>query len=201
MAFQPHATYRALIPITLLIIMAGAGAYQLRMIGVNTGYAPAQPIDFSHALHAGEQQIPCQYCHSDAAKGRHASIPSMNVCMNCHQVVATDAPGVQKLREKYDAGETVEWVRVHDLPDHVYFSHRVHVAKNFALTPEEQKAIDRGDVERPKTGPSAALDCTECHGEVKTMATLRQAKSLEMGFCIDCHRQKKAPTECSTCHQ
>lgn len=156
-------------------MLAGLGIYRLRHLGDNRGYAPEQPIPFSHRLHAGENQIPCQYCHAGAEKGRHATVPSMNVCMNCHSVVAGDRPNVQLLKKYYEEGRSFEWVRVHDLPDFVYFSHRWHVAKGVA--------------------------CQTCHGPVENMDRITQVRTMQMGFCVDCHRKNEAKTECSTCHQ
>src|SRR6476660_6218450 len=98
----------------------------------NQGYAPEQPIPFSHKLHAGDNKIPCLYCHSAAEKSRHASVPSMNVCMNCHSVVKTDSPLIQKVRQAYAEGKVIPWIRVHELPDYVYFPHKRHVAKGVA---------------------------------------------------------------------
>src|SRR3954464_7944797 len=90
----------------------------------NQGYAPEQPIPFSHKLHAGDNKIPCLYCHSAAEKSRHATIPSLNVCMNCHSVVKVDSPYIQQIRKAYSDGKPIEWVRVHELPDYVYFPHK-----------------------------------------------------------------------------
>jgi len=143
-------------------------------LGDNTGYAPKQPIPFSHKLHAGDNQIPCQYCHVGVDKSKHAVVPAMNICMNCHQVVKLDSPYIQKLRDMYANGQPLEWIKVHDLPDHVRFTHERHIA--------------------------AGLDCTQCHGDVGSMERVSQVKTLQMGFCIDCHREKNAPTHCESCH-
>lgn len=161
----------------------------------NQGYMPEQPIPFSHRLHAGELEISCRYCHTSAYKTRHASVPAMNVCMNCHQVVKTDSPHIQKLTDHYNRGEPVEWVRIHELPDFSFFNHRPHVA--------------------------AGVSCEECHGDISSMDRVYQAKPLTMGWCKDCHegqttpsnvlRSKHpdledprghhvAPLNCSTCH-
>lgn len=139
------------------------------------GYAPEQPIPFNHKKHAGDNHIPCLYCHAQADNSRHATVPSMNICMNCHSVVRTDSPLIQKLTETYKSGEAFEWVKVHDLPDFVYFSHKRHLAKE--------------------------IDCAECHGDVASMTRIKQVKPLNMGFCVDCHRKKEAPQDCYVCHQ
>ena len=135
----------------------------------NQGYAPEQPIPFSHKLHAGDNKIPCMYCHSGAEKSRHATIPSLNVCMNCHNVVKTDSPLIQKVRAAFDAGKPIEWVRVHELPDYVYFPHKRHVAKG--------------------------VSCETCHGNVKGMDRVEQKGALTMGWCMECHRGQTTPKE------
>ena len=179
------------LPITVLVL---AGLISVFPTASNQGYAPAQPIPFSHKIHAGENKIACQYCHSEVEKSRHASVPAMNVCMNCHSVVKTDSPHIQKLTAAFKAGQPIEWIRVHELPDYVYFPHKRHVAKG--------------------------VSCETCHGDVKTMARIEQHGALTMGWCMECHRgqttpksvlakvypgQKNphgpvAPVNCSTCH-
>jgi len=155
----------------------------------NQGYAPEQPIVYSHAVHAGELQIPCQYCHFGAERGRYAGIPPTSVCMNCHMQVRTDHPQVQKLAHAIETGRPIEWVRVHWLPDHVYFNHSAHVIAGFA--------------------------CQSCHGPVQEMGRVEQWAPLTMGWCVNCHRDNApddvlaAPgavrranrlTDCVTCH-
>ncbi len=135
----------------------------------NQGYAPEQPIPFSHKLHAGDNKIPCMYCHSGAEKSRHASIPSLNVCMNCHNVVKTDSPLIKQVRAAYDSGKPIEWVRVHELPDYVYFPHKRHVAKG--------------------------VSCETCHGNVKEMDRIEQKGALTMGWCMECHRGQTTPKD------
>src|SRR5262249_23133279 len=146
-------------------------------------------------LHAGTNKIGCTYCHSGAEKSRHATIPSMNVCMNCHSVVKLDSPHIQNLRKHFEEGKPMEWVRVHELPDYVYFPHKRHVAKG--------------------------VSCEPCHGDVKTMDRIEQFSPLTMGWCLDCHRGATTPklvkarimaehpvlppghvasTNCTTCH-
>lgn len=149
-------------------------ANTLHGIGDNTGYAPEQPIPFSHKLHAGDNEIPCQYCHTGVDKGKHATIPSANVCMNCHKVVKTDSPHIKKLTEKYNNNEAIEWIKVHDIPDHAFFNHRPHI--------------------------EAGFDCSSCHGNVAEMEKVQQVETLMMGFCINCHRDNGGPQDCYTCH-
>ncbi len=141
------------------------------------GYRPSQPIPFSHQLHAGVNQIPCQYCHVSPGEGPHASVPGLNTCMNCHSQVAIQKPEIQKIHNAWKSGEPIKWVKVHDMPDYVRFNHQPH--------------INRG------------LDCTECHGEVAQMDVVSTQNRFTMGWCLECHRQPEneaASTDCVTCH-
>lgn len=154
----------------------------------NQGYAPDQPITYSHAVHAGALSIPCQYCHFTAERGRYAGIPPSQVCMNCHQNMKSDDPEVIKLKTAHEVGAAIEWVRVHLVPDHVYFSHAPHVR--------------------------AGIECQECHGPVESMGRVEQFAPLTMGWCLNCHRTGGKPqageetlprvdthlTDCTTCH-
>lgn len=164
---------RRLLPLLVLILLA-VGAWAFFDSFSNVGYTPKQPIAFSHKLHAGTRKIPCLYCHSNAEHSRHATVPSMNVCMNCHTVARTDRPAIKELTALWQADKPVQWIRIHRLPDYVYFSHRWHVAKGFT--------------------------CQKCHGPVETEDEVRQYANLKMGWCIQCHRQNNASTECNTCH-
>ena len=156
-------------------------------IGYNKGYAPDQPIAFSHELHVGTHKIQCQYCHNQVERSKSSNIPSLSTCMNCHQQVAGKpgeeaVPGykntdeIKKLRDAYNDGKSIEWVRVHMLPDHVTFNHQAHVGKG--------------------------VSCQTCHGEIEKMAKVTQYSDLSMGWCVNCHRQpeNKAPLNCTTCH-
>ncbi|MCB0392312.1 MAG: cytochrome c3 family protein [Bdellovibrionales bacterium] len=150
------------------------------VIGYNKDYAPDQPIPFSHEIHAGEFKVDCQYCHAGASVSRHATVPSLNICMNCHLTVngRTDEgkKHVERLREAFNNNEPIEWKKVHLLPDHVKFNHAAHIAKGKA--------------------------CQTCHGPVETMEKVYQWSSLSMGWCVNCHREPEnnAPINCSTCH-
>ena len=152
-------------------------------IGYNKGYQPEQPLPFSHKLHAGDYKMACVYCHTQVEESKHAAVPSLNICMNCHQVVAIDKGPIQKLRQKYFDGETVNWVKVHLLPDHVKFNHKRHVHR-FSTADDRYPA------------------CKTCHGEIKQMEVVKQHSSLSMGWCVNCHREQdpKGPLNCSTCH-
>lgn len=142
---------------------------------VHQGYQPVQPIKFPHDLHAGAMQIKCQYCHSGAYKSKNASIPSLNFCMNCHKTVKTESPEIQKIyaalgydpkTAKYDSTKArpIQWVRIHNLPDLVYFNHSQHVKV-------------------------AGLKCQTCHGPVETMKEVYQYSPLTMKWCIQCHKR------------
>ena len=139
-------------------------------LGRSKNYEPDQPIKFSHKVHAGDNKIDCFYCHSNADEGKSAGIPSANVCMNCHVVVREGSHSgkfeITKLIDHYENNKDIEWIRIHKLPDHVYFNHEQHV----------------------KVGK---LECKECHGNVEEMDRVRQVKDLSMGWCLDCHKTHK----------
>ena len=155
----------------------------------NQGYAPTQPIAYSHAVHAGELQIPCLYCHYAAETSRYAGIPPTQICMNCHTQVRPDLPEVVKLKQAIDTGTPIPWVRVHWLPDHVYFNHSAHL--------------------------NGGVACQTCHGPIQEMGRVEQWAPLTMGWCVNCHRanapadvlaapeamrQSNRLTDCVTCH-
>lgn len=139
-------------------------------LGRTQDYAPDQPIKFSHAVHAGDNETDCQYCHSIADYSKSAGIPSNDVCMNCHNVVLEGRNSgkfeINKIQRAIKTGKSVEWIKVHYMPDHVFFSHSQHV--------------NAGQVE-----------CETCHGPVEEMHILKQYEDLSMGWCIDCHRDTK----------
>ncbi len=143
-------------------------------IGVQQGYAPKQPIAFSHKIHAGQFEIDCQYCHTGVLKGKSANIPSPNICMNCHnqiKVGTTTGEGeIAKLVSAYENNKPIEWVRIHNLPDLAYFNHSQHVQV--------------GEIE-----------CQTCHGPIEEMDVVRQHSLLTMGWCIDCHRNTDVNTK------
>jgi mono/diheme cytochrome c family protein len=149
----------------LFVLLAGKatidGAYG---IGIHQGYAPKQPIEFSHKLHAGEYKINCNYCHTGVYKGKGANIPSANICMNCHNAIKRESPEIQKIYRAIEDDKPIEWVRVHNLPDLAYFNHAQHTNVG-------------------------GLQCQQCHGEIEKMEVVAQRSSLTMGWCIDCHRQ------------
>ena len=182
-----------LVIVTVIFFMLGAAyfAYGYFMqVGVDQGYQPIQPIHYSHRIHAGDNKIECKYCHSSARVSKHSGIPSLNVCMNCHKNIAQVADEVQQegitnygvdynkeIQKLYNAvgwdpaqqdyvnePKPVKWIRIHNLPDFVYFNHSQHVSV-------------------------AGVDCQTCHGEIQEMEIVEQHSPLTMGWCINCHRE------------
>ena len=185
----------------IVVSLGSFGWMSMWNTGVHTGYQPVQPIKFSHELHAGVNQIDCQYCHSGAFKSKNASIPSLNVCMNCHkQVQGRDnhdgniSPEIQKIYNAlgYDADnmtydktkeKPVEWVRVHNLPDFAYFNHSQHV-----VVGEEAIRKEKG------LQPNEPV-CFACHGPVDTMEEVYQYSPLTMKWCVNCHNSAELNTK------
>lgn len=130
------------------------------------GIAWQQPVQFSHKHHAAELGIDCRYCHTSVEKTASAGIPATQVCMNCHKQIWLEAPYLEPVRASYASGDPIEWIKVHDLPDFVYFNHSIHVAKG--------------------------IGCASCHGRVDKMNLVWQESPLTMGWCLTCHR---APEE------
>jgi cytochrome c2 len=184
-------THKRTTTVIILIITGGlltSGWYALKGIGVYANpetkevYHPDQPIAFSHKIHAGDNAINCQYCHSGVEKSKTAGIPSVNVCMNCHKGISKGpTTGTTEIAKIYaaagwdpDKGEynkpqrPIQWIKVHNLQDFVFFSHQQHV----------------------KVGKQ---DCAACHGEVKEMTTVQQVQPLTMAWCIDCHKKTEVP--------
>ena len=192
---------RTLIPLAavcVLLLVVTATAAGLYDYTDEELAGPEQPIEFSHKIHAGSAQdgdlgIPCLYCHGPAERSQHASIPAVSLCMGCHTHVAEgrtqgSAEEIAKLREYYANGESIPWIRIHNLPEHVQFKHFRHV--------------------------QAGVECQTCHGPVQEMnrvyltpdTVLRPssaylpAAKLEMGWCMDCHLNRGASDDCSVCH-
>lgn len=143
-------------------------------IGVQQGYAPKQPIAFSHKIHAGQYEIDCKYCHTGVMKGRSANIPSPNICMNCHTQIRkgtiTGESEIAKIVAAVENNKPIEWVRIHNLPDLAYFNHAQHVNV-------------------------AGVECQTCHGPIEEMDVVKQYSLLTMGWCIDCHRKTDVNTK------
>jgi cytochrome c551/c552 len=191
--FWRNKIYIALLALIFFVVGGFYIAKGAIGLGRQQGYQPTQPIYFSHKVHAGINQINCQYCHSAVTESRHATIPSLNVCMNCHKVVTSYDKGpqlydgekkidgtaeIEKLLDyagfkpgpgaQWDPSKAkpIEWVKIHNLPDHVYFNHAQHV----------------------KVGQVA---CQSCHGNIQEMDKVHQESELSMGWCINCHRETK----------
>ena len=164
------------------------------VLGYNINYQPDQPFPFSHKLHAGEYGIDCRYCHTSVEQGRHAGVPSLDICMNCHLSVKVESPLIQRLRTAYENKQVVLWEKVHLLPDFVKFHHALHIK---ALTGSKDSLRSL-----PPAGESLKRACTACHGKVENMEIMYQHESLSMGWCIQCHRKEEnqAAINCSTCH-
>lgn len=165
----------------LVALLGVAGWNTMWNVGVHTGYKPVQPIKFSHQIHAGVNQIECQYCHGGAFKSKNASIPSANVCMNCHNTITGSdhydgelSPEIAKIYKALDYNpdtrtygnnpRPIQWVRIHNLPDFAYFNHSQHVVV-------------------------AGVECQTCHGPIETMEEVYQYSPLTMKWCVDCHRE------------
>ena len=127
---------------------------------------PQQPIAFSHKHHAGDDGIDCRYCHSSVEKSSFAGLPSAQVCLTCHSQLFSDAAILEPLRESARTGRPLRWVRVHDLPDFVFFNHSIHIAKG--------------------------IGCFDCHGRVDRMPRIERVASLDMQWCLSCHRDPAA---------
>lgn len=189
--WQAYAKNQFLVLVTVIFLLLSSAYFAygwFMQVGVDQGYAPIQPIHYSHRIHAGENEIECKYCHSSARESKHSGIPSLNVCMNCHKNIAEVAPETateEYSKEFYDAeiqklyaavgwdpakqaytGKTqpVKWVRIHNLPDFAYFNHAQHVTV-------------------------AGVECQTCHGPVEEMEIMYQHSPLTMGWCINCHRE------------
>ena len=179
--------------ITLAVVLVGAASAVLSQQSVSESPSPTaevappsleapgvardpagQPIAFSHAHHAGLYQIACEFCHAYARRGPVAGIPSVERCVGCLQSILTDQPEIQKLLEYWENEEPIPWLRIHDLPDYVRFTHKAHVR--------------------------AGINCENCHGNVRSMEIAQQVESLSMGWCLDCHNEREAPRDCLICH-
>jgi len=165
-----------------VLFLVVLGWQSLSKVGITQNYQPAQPIEFSHKVHAGQQGIDCNYCHSSARKGKHSNIPSANVCMNCHaNIVEGPKHGTKEIAKIYKAvgydvdsrsyiegyeQQPIKWIRIHNLPNHAYFNHSQHVV-------------------------AGGIECQECHGAIEEMEVVYQKEKLTMGWCINCHRESK----------
>ena len=153
--------------IVTLVVVAGLGGAVFELgadssYATNQGIARTQPIPFSHTHHVGSMGIDCRYCHSTVETSAYANIPPTKTCMNCHSQIWVNSPTLEPVRASYRTDQSIPWVKVHDLPDFVYFNHSIHVKKG--------------------------VGCETCHGRVDQMALMSQKNNLEMRWCLDCHR-------------
>jgi len=154
--------------VTALGVVVGGAAvtfgiwYYFSPKNLQVGYAPKQPIPYSHKLHVGELGLDCRYCHANVEQSYEAQVPPTQTCMGCHSVVRKDSPRLERLRDSWSSNEPVHWVRVHKIADHAYFDHSVHVA--------------------------VGVGCVTCHGRIDQMDVVRQDQPLSMSWCLDCHR-------------
>jgi hypothetical protein len=161
------------LPLQIIIflgILGGVAAagitYYATPAYLRVGYQPVQPVPFEHSLHAGQLGIDCRYCHAGVEKSGTSSVPSAQTCMNCHSLIKTTSPLLEVVRQSYATGEPVPWVKIHAVPDYVYFNHSVHVARG--------------------------VSCVECHGKVNEMPVVHQDQPHSMSWCLDCHRNPAA---------
>lgn len=185
--FKKHPVVGTIVVVLIFTVVGGLVGFDYgnKEVGVQQGYSPVQPINYSHELHAGKYKINCLYCHSGADKSKQATIPSASTCMNCHAHVTASknydgkvSPEIQKIynavgwdadKKAYDPTKPqspIKWVRIHNLPDLAYFNHSQHV----------------------KVGK---VECQACHGPIETMKVVSQQSTLQMGWCINCHREAK----------
>jgi hypothetical protein len=159
----------------VLLLLAAAGLAGGSILLTPGPQEWVQPIEFSHRVHAGDNQISCLYCHSAAARSTVAGVPPVSTCYECHRLVKLRNPEINKVFQHWENNQPIVWVRIHSLPQHVYFSHKRHVV--------------------------AGLACQSCHGDVQAADRVSQVASLTMGWCVDCHKERAASLECSTCHK
>ncbi len=169
-AIFPRWTNNVPIVIGLVAPLLGAGLifavwYWFSPWYTDVGYRPEQPVPYSHKLHAGELGLDCRYCHNTVERAAHAAIPPAATCMNCHDLVKTDSKRLELVRNSDKTGQPIPWVRVHQLPDYVFFDHSPHVA--------------------------AGVGCATCHGRIDQMVVVEMKSPLSMGWCLDCHRDPK----------
>jgi cytochrome c2 len=167
-AFVSSKGFIGIVALLFICVTVRACWVGMQEVAVEQNYAPIQPIAFSHKLHAGDNQINCNYCHTGVYKSKQSNIPSLNICMNCHTYIK-EGPKygkleIAKLVDAYEKGTPIRWVRVHNLPDLAYFNHSQHTQV-------------------------AGIECQKCHGPIEEMEVVKQYSNLTMGWCINCHRE------------
>jgi cytochrome c553 len=165
-----------IILLTTTVLITYIAVIDALALGRSKNYSPSQPVKFSHAVHAGQNGTDCIYCHSSAPYSKIAGIPPVNVCMNCHLMVRNGTRSgvfeISKVISAYENKKPIEWIKVHNLPDHVFFSHAQHIS-------------------------AGGVSCTECHGAVNEMNVIKQVSDLSMGWCLNCHRTKQLDVKSS----
>lgn len=148
--------------VVLVLSVIGFFCYYGSPKYTDVGYRPAQPVAYSHKLHAGDLGMDCRYCHSSVERSPVANVPPTQTCMNCHKLILPQSDKLLQVRESWSTGQPIPWVRVHDLPDYAYFDHGAHL--------------------------NAGVGCASCHGNVAQMEKVTQVQPLSMSWCLDCHR-------------
>jgi hypothetical protein len=185
-ALFPPWTNTATHVVLAVVTAALIGVVSIPMLYARSPFATGQgnprmqPVLFDHRHHVGDDEIDCLYCHGDAERSRYAGVPATEVCMGCHNQVWSDSALLAPVRESLATGTPIAWVRVHSLPDFVYFDHSIHVTSGVA--------------------------CATCHGRIDRMAAVYQVQPLTMRWCLDCHRAAertaaRSLTHCSACHR
>jgi len=153
------------VPGVLLFIGAGAAAF-IWYFGspwhTDVGYMPEQPVPYSHALHAGDLELDCRYCHTGVEVSAVAMVPPTQTCMNCHQLIKPSSEKLAPIRVSWETKRPMEWIKVHKVPDYAYFDHSAHIR--------------------------AGVGCESCHGDVASMEVVKQTQPLSMGWCLACHK-------------
>ncbi len=163
----PRWTVRLPLIVALSVLILGAAVvgffwYYGSPKYTDVGYRPKQPVPYSHKLHAGDMGMDCRYCHTAVDESKYASVPPTQTCMNCHTLVGQESQSLLPVRESWATGEPIEWVRIHKMPDYAYFNHASHVNKG--------------------------VGCYSCHGNIAQMEVVQQVQPMNMGWCLDCHR-------------
>ena len=176
------------LPLALLVgvgSLTAAGTagswYYFSPKNLQIGYAPKQPIPYSHKLHVDELGLDCRYCHANVERSQEAMIPPTQTCMGCHAVVKSDSPKLAALRDSWKSGDPVPWIRVNKLPEHAYFDHSAHLTAGMGAA--GSGAAGSG---------AAGVGCVTCHGRVDQMQVVRLDKPLAMSWCLECHREPGA---------
>jgi menaquinone reductase, multiheme cytochrome c subunit len=161
-SFDTSVKIGAAVVVVMAMGAAGLFAYFAYPTVRNPGYAPQQPVNYSHRVHVGQMGMDCTYCHYTVQKAAFAAIPSTEICMNCHIRVRVNSQELAPVRESHATGDPIEWIKVHRLPDYVFFNHSAHV--------------------------NSGVSCVSCHGRVDQMDIVKQVEPLNMAWCLDCHR-------------